>query len=446
MRLPPWPPEAKKEFEMSEDRPEIFGGEPVRTKEFPAYLTLDEKEEQAVAEVIRDGIISDFIGADGLFFLGGKRVRQLEEMYKERCGVKHAISMNSATSVIIAAIAAFGIGPGDEVIVTPYSHVISATSPLLYDAIPVFADSEPDYFCMSLESIEKCITPRTKAIIVVDLFGQSADMDPIMDLARKHQLKVLSDSAHITLAEYKGKMGGTLADIGVYSLNGHKTIQCGEGGIAVTNDENLALKLQLLRNHAENCVASMNINDVTNLIGYNFRMTELEAAVAIEQFKKSEYLINHRRMLCEYLTNGLKDLEGITTPKVRPGCTHDYLLYCLRYDKEKIGIPLAEFMKRLDAEGIKMTCQDKRHVPPISGFVKPIHLQPVFQKKQFRPKGYPWISPHYNVEVCYEKGICPVVEDLWENTLLCINAIYPPLTTGDMDDIIRAFKKVRLSS
>lgn len=420
----------------------IFGGKPVRTKPFPVYSTLDENEERAVVDVIRDGILSDFIGADGPFFMGGKRVRQLEEMYKQKCGVKYAISMNSATSVIFAAMAAFGIGPGDEVIVSPYSHVISATAPLFYDGIPVFADSEDDTFCMSVESIEACITPRTKAIIVVDLFGQSADMDSIMELARRHNVRVLSDSAHITEATYKGKFAGSLAHIGSFSLNCHKTIQCGEGGIAITNDDDLALRLQLVRNHAENCVESMGYNSIINMVGLNLRITELEASVAIEQLKKSRRLIEHRRMLCEYLNNGLKDLPGITIPKVREGCTHDYLLYCLKYDASKIGVPIDEFKKRLDAEGIKMTVDDKRHIPSISGFVKPIHLQPVFQRKIFRPNGYPWSGEAYMSNISYAKGICPVVEDLWENTLICINAIYPPLEKKDMDDIINAFKKV----
>ena len=420
----------------------IDGGSPVRSKPFPVYNTLDEKEEQAVAQVIRDGVISDFIGAKGPFFRGGKKVLELEKMYREHCGTKHAISMNSATSVIIAAMGAFGIGPGDEVIVPPYSHVISATAPLIFDAIPVFADSEPDCLCMSVESIEKCITPRTKAMIVVDLFGQSADMDAIMALAERHDIKVLSDSAHITIATYKNKMAGTQAHIGSYSLNGHKTIQCGEGGVAVTDDDDLAFKLQLLRNHAENCVDAMGVTDITNMIGYNFRMTELEAAVAIEQLKKSHGLVEHRRMLCEHLTKRLQGLKGITPPIIREGCTHDYLLYCVLYDAEKTDMSKDEFMRRLDAEGIKMTTDDARHIPPISGFVKPIHLQPIFTEKTFRPKGYPWTSSHYNVEISYGMGSCPVVEDLWQNSLICVNAIYPPITTDDIDDIADAFIKV----
>ncbi|MEW6263553.1 MAG: DegT/DnrJ/EryC1/StrS family aminotransferase [Thermodesulfobacteriota bacterium] len=419
---------------------------PVRTRPFPPYHTLDENEERAVVQVIRDGVISDFIGAKGPFFMGGKKVQELEDMYRRRCGVKHAVAMNSATSVIIAAMGAFGIGPGDEVIVTPYSHVISATAPLLYDAVPVFADSEPDTFCMSPRGIEERITPRTKAIIVVDLFGQSADMDPIMELAQRHNLFVFSDSAHITKARYKDRMAGTLAHIGSYSLNGHKTVQCGEGGVAVTDDDELAFKLQLIRNHAENCVAAYNVDHYPNMLGYNFRMTELEAAVAVEQLKKADRLVEDRRALAAYLDDALTGLAGITVPKVRDGCTHDYLIYPLLYDRNEIGLPRDEFLRRLDAEGINTSPVGEWHVPPVSTFVKPIHLQPIFQKRHFRPGGHPWRASYYQGQVCYEEGICPVVEDLWRNSLICFNAIYPPLTTADMDDVAAAFRKVAASN
>jgi dTDP-4-amino-4,6-dideoxygalactose transaminase len=420
----------------------IYGGTSTRTKPFPPYRTFDENEERAVVETIREGIISDYIGAPGAYFMGGKRVRQLEEMWQAHTGAKHAIVMNSATSVIIAAMAAFGLGPGDEVIVTPYSHVISATAPLFYDAIPIFADSEPDCLCMSVDSIREKITDRTKAIIVVDLFGQSADMDEIMALARQHGLMVLSDSAHITKATYKNRMAGTLAHIGSYSFNGHKTIQCGEGGMAVTDDDDLAMRLRLVRNHAENCVAGYEIENIVNMVGFNFRMTELEAAVCIEQTKKIDRLVDARRMLCAHLDKRLKDVPGLTTPIVRDGCTHDYLLYPVLFDEAVVGISRNEFLRRLDAEGIKTRKVGEEHVPPVTGFVNPIHLQPVFTRRIFRPKGYPWDSPHYGHHVQYGMGTCPIVESMWKERLFTINAVYPPLTTTDMDDIADAIIKV----
>ena len=420
----------------------VDGGAPLRTRPFPPYMTMDKNEEEAVLEVIRNGVISDYIGAKGPYFMGGRKVRELEAMYRDRCGVKHAVVMNSATSVIISAMGALGVGPGDEVIVTPHSHVISATAPLIFDAVPVFADSEPDTFCMSVDSIRRCLTPRTKAIIVVDLFGQSADMEPIMALAREHGVLVLSDSAHITQAEYKGQMAGTLADIGSYSLNGHKTVQCGEGGIAITNDDELAFKLQLLRNHAENCVADFGVDHFYNMIGYNFRMTELEAAVAVEQVKKADRLVRVRRELAACLDELLGGLDGITIPRVREGCTHDYLIYPVLYDSSRTGIERDEFLRRLNAEGVTATPVGLWHVPPVSNFVKPIHLQPIFQKKHFRPGGHPWSASYYQGEVSYEPGICPVVEDLWRSSLVCINAVYAPLTSEDMEDIAAAFGKI----
>lgn len=420
----------------------VHGGKPLRSTPFPPYRTFDDNEERAVVEVIREGVISDYIGAPGAYFMGGKRVQQLEDMWRAHTGAKHAVVMNSATSVIIAAMAAFGLGPGDEVIVTPYSHVISATAPLLYDAIPIFADSEPDCLCMSVDSIRDKITERTKAIIVVDLFGQSADMDEIMALARQHGLMVLSDSAHITKATYKGRMAGTLAHIGSYSFNGHKTIQCGEGGMAVTDDDDLATRLRLVRNHAENCVAGYNIENIVNMVGFNFRMTELEAAVCIEQTKKIDRLVDARRELCAHLDKRLKGVPGLTTPIVREGCTHDYLLYPVLFDESVMGISRNEFLRRLDAEGIKTRKVGEEHVPPVTGFVKPIHLQPVFTRRIFRPKGYPWDSPHYGHHAQYGMGTCPVVENMWEERLFTINAVYPPLTTADMDDIADAIIKV----
>lgn len=420
----------------------IFGGEPVRKKPFPPYHTFDDNEARAVQEVISGQVISDFIGACSDYFYGGTKVLELEKLWAQHAGTKYAIAMNSASSVIIAAMGAFGIGPGDEVIVTPYSHVISATAPLIYDAIPVFADSEPDTLCMSVESIRRCITPRTKAMIVVDVFGQSADMDGIMALAKEHDIKVLSDSAHITKAKYKGRLAGTHAHIGSYSLNAHKTIQCGEGGIAVTDDDDLAFRLQLLRNHAENCVEGYKVSDLTNLIGYNFRMTELEAAVAVEQVKKLHTLVDHRRMLCEYLSEKVNKIPGLTPPIVRPGAEHDYLLFPVLYDEAVIGVPREEFLRRLDAEGLRMVKVGVEHVPPISTFVRPIHLLPIFTKKTFRPKGYPWTDPQWTGQVEYGAGVCPVVEDFYSKSLFTINAIYPPLTTKDMDDIAQALLKV----
>jgi dTDP-4-amino-4,6-dideoxygalactose transaminase len=175
----------------------VNGGTPVRAKNrpFPAYKPIGEEEKQAAIRVIESGALSKFIGSYGEQFLGGVEIQSFEKEWCKKFGVKHAITMNSATSGLIAAMGAIGIEPGDEVIVTPYSMCISATAPLFYGAVPVFADVEPEYFCLDPKSVEKAITPRTKAIIVVDLFGGAHDVDAINAIAKKHGLKVIADSA-----------------------------------------------------------------------------------------------------------------------------------------------------------------------------------------------------------------------------------------------------------
>ncbi len=232
--------------------------EKIRTKPFPEYNPIGDEEVNAVNKVVKSGMLSDFIGAKyDIKFLGGKNVRQLEDNWAEYHQVKHVVSFNSATSALIASLGALGILPGDEVLVIGYSMCISATAPLFYDAIPVFVDLEDDYYCMNPKKIEEKITTRTTAILPVDLFGQSSDMIEINKIAKKHNLKVLCDSSHVPGSKYLDGYAGTFADIGVYSLNQHKIIHCGEGGIAVTNDDDLALRLQLIRNHAEAVIPDM---------------------------------------------------------------------------------------------------------------------------------------------------------------------------------------------
>ena len=212
--------------------------------------------------------------------------------------------------------------------------------------------------------------------------------------------------------------------------------------MAVTDDDELALRLRLVRNHAENCVAGYEVENIINMVGFNFRMTELEAAVCIEQTKKIDRLVDARRELCAHLARRLQGVAGLTAPILREGCTHDFLLFPVLYDAAVVGISRDEFLRRLDAEGIKTRKVGEEHVPPVTGFVTPIHLQPVFTRRTFRPKGYPWDSSHYGHEVPYGQGACPVVEGLFKEKLFTVNAIYPPLTTADMDDIADAMIKI----
>ena len=258
----------------------INGGKPVRTNPFPAHKTLGEEEITQVSEVIRSGVLSKFLGAHHDDFYGGPQVRAAEKEWAQHFGVKHAISVNSNTSGLICSVGAIGIQPGDEVIVCPYSMSISATAPMFYGGVPVFADIEPEFFCMDPKSIESCITHKTKAIIVVDLFGQPYAAEEIGELARKHDLKIIEDCAQAPGAKFGDKFAGTLGDIGVFSLNYHIHIHTGEGGFVVTNDDNLCERIKLIRNHAESVVAARDTKDLSNMLGFNFRMTEIEATIA----------------------------------------------------------------------------------------------------------------------------------------------------------------------
>ncbi|MBM3946873.1 MAG: DegT/DnrJ/EryC1/StrS family aminotransferase, partial [SAR202 cluster bacterium] len=244
----------------------IRGGTPVRSQPFPSYRTIGEEEKLAVMEVMDRGVLSQFQGEDGPNFLGGPKVRELEKTWCDYLGTRHAVAVNSATSGLNAAIGALGIAPGDEVICTPYTMSASATCALVYHAIPVFADVDADTFNLDPEAVRRVITPRTRAIVVVHLFGQPANMDGIMAIAREHHLKVVEDAAQAPGATYKGRPVGTIGDIGVFSLNYHKHIHTGEGGICTTNDDDLALRLALIRNHGEVVVGSKGVLDIANTV------------------------------------------------------------------------------------------------------------------------------------------------------------------------------------
>lgn len=256
-----------------------------------------------------------------------------------------------------------------------------------------------------------------------------------MALAREYHLKVVCDAAHSFGARHNDTWAGTTADIGVFSLNGHKIIQVGEGGLVVTHDDELALRLALIRNHAEACVADLGVEDITNLLGQNYRLGEIEAAMAVEQIKKLPRLIAQRGALAARLTERLGRIPGITPPALRPGNTHTYYLYPIRYDARIIGLDRNEFVNRLRAEGIPLYTM-------AAGYVRPLYRLPIFSRKQFAPSGYPWASRYYDGQADYHPTQCPVVERLHERELIVNHLVYPPLTTDDMDDIAHAFLRV----
>lgn len=411
----------------------LEGGEPVRRTPFPAFNTIGAEERDAVLAVLAGGSLSGFLGADTPEFYGGEAVRRLESAWAEHFGVPHAVAMNSATSGLYAAVGAGRIGPGDEVIVSPYTMSASATAALIYGAVPVFADIHPDTFCLDPRSVLSRVTSRTKAIIAVDLFGHPADMPALTSIAEKHGLILVEDAAQAPGASLDGELAGTMGHVGVFSLNRHKTIHCGEGGIVVTRSDDLAERLRLIRNHGEVVAAQRQLDDIVNLVGFNYRMTELEAAVALAQLGRLRGLVERRQTAARRLIDGLEDLPGLQPPMVDPNVSHGWYLFAMRYDEAVAGVPRATVAAALRAEG----------VPVSEGYTEPLYLQPLYQRRiAFGADGFPWRGSTYDGDVDYTRGICPVTEHLWESGLLYTDLIHGLLADDDLDDVVRAYRRV----
>lgn len=335
---------------------------------------IGEKERQAVMRVLMNGTLSGFRG-DYAGNDGGEEVQRLESEWCRYFGCADAIAVNSATSGLEMALAAIGIKQGDEVIVTPWSMTCSASLPLLFGAVPVFADIEPLYYCLDPESVRAKITRRTKAIIVVDLFGHPYAKE-IDQIAKENDLWVIEDAAQAIDAKRDGRYCGTLGDIGVYSLNVHKHIHCGEGGVVVTDNPMLGDRLMLLRNHAEAVESDFEMLYHTklanqDLVGHNYRMTEIHAAIAREQLKKLPEIMSVYR--------GYADMFDIP---VREGCIHSYYKYALMGQDVMIKGGHLEIFK---------FCR---------GYVRPIYQIPLFRN------------------LGYAEGQCPVCEQLQDHIII----------------------------
>ena len=419
----------------------INGGTPVRTKPWMDNFTIGEEEKRAVLDVLDSGYLSLFEGShmpDAPFdFWGGPKVQELEREWAAFYGAAHAVSMNSATSGLYASIGALGLGFGDEVIVSPYTMSACAVCALVYGAIPIFADVDLATGCLDPDSVEAHVTERTQAILVVHQFGIPADMDGIMAVARRHNLRVIEDCAQAHGARYKGRAVGTIGDIGVFSLNVNKTIQTGEGGVCVTADEELRYRLALIRNHGEQVVAQSSYEAITNMVGFNYRLTEIGAAMAIEQLKKLPALNETRAGFVAYMTEALSGHEHLITPPLGDGTDGSaygaLYVYPLRYREEVLGVPRADFARALQAEG----------VPFGQGYVRPLYLQPVYQRKLAFKFGYPFSAPeNRDAETNYHEGACPNAERLHFHEMLVNEHVRPPHTLDDMRDIISALDKV----
>lgn len=407
----------------------FLGGDPLITQPFAPYQSIGYKEKAAVNEVMDSGIISGFYGSWNEKFWGGPQIQKFEAAWAQQFKVKHAISMNSNTSGLYAAMAAIGISPGDEVIVSPYTMSATAMAPIGYGAVPVFADIEPETFGLDPDAVRKVISSRTKAVIVTNIFGHAAKLTALKALAEEHGLYLIEDNAQAPLGTENGVYCGTIGHIGVFSLNYHKHIHTGEGGVCTTNDDDLAQRLAMVRNHAEAVVDAAKVDNLVNMFGFNFRMTELNAAIGLAQLSDIESHVSRREKLAQSLSAAVVGIDGVYAPHVREHCRHVYYVWAAQIDQDELGISRTTFSKALAAEG----------VPNFEGYLTPLYMLPIFQKRIGMGRdGFPFNQS----EVTYQKGMCPVVEDMKYNRMLGFEPCVYDLSENDVKLIQDAFSKV----
>ncbi len=394
---------------------------PVFNQPLPDYNTIGEAEINAALKVLESGVLSGFVANPGAAYLGGDQVLALEAAFCQRFEQSHAVSFNSATSALHAALIAAGVDTGDEVIVPPYTMSATATAALMCGATPIFVDVEAETFCINPELVEAQINEKTKAIMAVNLFGLPADLVVLRDIADRHGVILIEDNAQAPAALHRGKYTGTVGHMGVFSLNRHKTMQCGEGGVVICNQERFAHKLKMVRNHGEVVMAEWPEAERQpgdeRVIGYNYRLTALQAAVALPQFQRLDELNASRIELANYLTEQLSAFDFLSPVKLREDCSHVYYLYPILFNSEHAGISRDQFLEAMQHEGA-----------PIANYVRPLHHVPVYKARSGRPE-------------LYQPEHFPVVEELWQKTMLVTSICRPPLDKQHIDLFIEAIRK-----
>ncbi len=402
-------------------------------RKFKKYNPIDHKELKAATKVIKSGNLSSFLGEYSKDFFGGPKVREFEKKCRSFFKIKHAITVNSWTSGLICAVGAIDIQPGDEVILPPWTMSACATSILHWNAIPVFADIDKETYNLDPKEVIKKISTRTKAIMAVDIFGHPCNIVQLKKIAKKYKLKLITDSAQAPYSLYKGKIASTLSDVGGISLNYHKHIHTGEGGVVFTNSDRIAKKVKLIRNHAESVIRSNNKDDLLNMIGNNFRLGEIECAIGIEQLKKLKKEVKKKQKIASLLNNGLSSIPKIFLPKTMVGYTHSYYAYGINLDLKSIRYSREYIIKKLRSKG----------VPGLGSGYTCLHLLPMFQKKiAYGNKGIPWNANFYKGKVSYSRGTCPNAEYFHEKSFIGFAMCLYDLNESDVNFIISSFKKV----
>jgi len=379
----------------------------------------DGREREALLEVLESGR-----------WWYGERVREFEEKFAAFQGARFGITCVNGTAALELALIGAGIGAGQEVIVPPYTFVATATAVLRANAVPVFVDIELDTLNVDAEQIEAAITDKTAAILPVHFAGLPADMDRILEIARKHSLRVIEDAAHAWGSQWRGKGCGAIGDLGGFSFQLSKNITAGEGGIVLTDDPELADTVRSLSNCGRGQDKPWYEHYIT---GGNYRMTEFQAAVLLAQLTRLEEQTEVRARNAAILNQGLAGIEGLCTLREEPRATRrSYHLYGVRLLADEFGASREKLVEALRAEGI----------PASKGYPHPLYRNPLFHRKGTGPTYCPISCPYYGKEVDYTEVVCPNAERV------CQEVVWLPQwallgTEDDMHDIIAAVRKVR---
>ena len=352
-------------------------------------------------------------------------MKRFEEEFAASCGSKYALSCVNGSVALRLALIACGVRPGDEVIVPPYTFIATASIVLEANCVPVFADIDPDTYNLAPAEVERAITERTKAIIPVHFAGQACEMDEIMAIADKHGLRVIEDAAHAHGAAYRNRKLGSIGDAGCFSFQSSKNLTSGEGGMIVTDDEELYHKMNSLRNVGRVHGGQWYEH---HFLGCNYRITQLQAALLSSQLKRLEEQTLTRHENGTYLNTLLKQIEGIEPLARDKGETiHSYHIYIFKYDKRYFNnLPKVKFAEMLAAEG----------VPCFMGYPKPLYKQPLFQEKNFMCYAIP-------EEVDYTRVICPVTEKACTEEAVWIMQHAMLGSKQDMEDFASAIRKIQ---
>ncbi len=396
--------------------PALLGGKPVHPGGWPGWPVVADDDLPSWIEVLRSGAWGR---------LGGGRTARFEQAWADATGSQHALATTSGTTALFTALNALRVGPGDEVIVPPYTFAATVNAVFLQYALPIFVDTDPETFQIDATKVEAAITGRTACVMPVHIGGGPADLDTILEVTKRHKVPVIEDASQPHLAAWRGRAVGTHGDLGCFSFQASKNLNCGEGGAVLTQSEELLEACRSFHNNGRGAGGF-----VRN--GCNLRLTEFQAAVLLRQLTRLDAQARTREANAAYLTSLLKEIPGITPAKSYEGTTRNaYHLYMLRYDAEAFaGLPRAGFLKALAAEGV-----------PASGGYTPLTNEP-FLRATLQSKGYRAIYAPERIEACLARFECPA------NERVCREAVWFSQTMllgprGAMDQIAEAIRKVR---